>query len=669
MISTNKPHNLTGALRSTHFWLILALLVGLGILHYVEELGLLGATTSEHFGLVRHSMDRILFLVPIVYALIVFGFKAGLITSSVALVIMLPRAIIWSPNPLDAAFEIGSVMLIALVLCLWFRSRERAEEQRQRIAAEMDRFQTELQSQIQISRSNQIRLGLLNTISNMLSHSFEVESLLRRSLDMVMEVVDAEIALIYSLDERSNELVLIAHDGVGDRFVEEVKCMKVGEGFNGLVAREGEPLVVEDATLDPRLTKEVVRQEKIQAQLIVPLKAKGRITGTLCVGNRHPRQFPPQEVEIITAIGNQIAIAIENGRLYQEQQMTAAQYRGIFENASEAIWVQDLEGVILTANEATARLTGYSRDELLGMEAVRFLSPDEPKTDQEQHGLLSKSVSSERYDRRLTRRGGIELLVSLTSSSILSDGSPVAVQHIARDVTVERQAEDNLRFYAEEITKAQEEERKRIARELHDETAQYFIALDHQLEDFARNNERLTRGDIELIDGWRLQVKDALQGVRRFTRDLRPLMLDDLGLVPSLEWLTNELVQTTNISTELKVVGPERRFSAEVELLVFRIVQEALTNVRRHAEASGVVVSLEFDEGYTKVSVQDNGKGFAIERGLGNLSHQGKLGLIGMEERARLLRGTLEVKSEPGTGTTVTVLVPNSVSPGSRITG
>lgn len=665
MMSSNRHSKLIGVPRSLHFWLVVVLLVGLGVLHYIEEIGLLGVSPSMHFGLERHAMDRILFLLPIVYTIIVFGVTAGLATSAVVLVLMLPRAIIWSPNPRDAFFEIGSVILIALVVCLWFRSRVRAEEQRQRAAAEMDRFQTELQSHIQISKSNQIRLTLLNAISNMLSHSFDVKSLLRRALDMVMDVVDVEIALMYSLDERSGDLVLIAYDGVSDKFVEEVNCMKVGEGFNGLVAHKGEPLVVEDASLDPRLTKEVVREERIQAQLIVPLKTKGRIIGTLCVGNRRPRQYVPQEIEILTAIGNQIAIAIENGRLYEEQQVTAAQYRSIFEFASEAIWVEGIDGNIVAANEATAKLTGYSRDELLSMKTTSFLYRDEPKDWQNRHSLLARSLSNKSYDRRLIRRDGIELLVSLTSSSIGIDGSQVTFQHIARDVTRERQAEDNLRFYIEEITKAQEEERKRIARELHDDTAQHLIALSHQLEDFSHNNERLTHSDQELVGRWRLQLKGALQGVRQFTRDLRPPMLDDLGLIPALEWLTGELERTTKISTELKVIGPEQRFSAEVELLLFRIVQEALANVRRHAKASSVVVSLELAEGNTMVSIRDNGTGFALPKGLGDLSHRGKLGLIGMEERTRLLRGTLGIESEPGKGTTVTVLIPVAHSAGS----
>ena len=283
--------------RSVHFWLVLALMAGLTVLHYVEELGIAGSISpSVHFGLERHAMDRILFLLPIVYALIVFGLTGGIVTSVVALAIMLPRAIIWSTHLRDAFFEVGAVMVIAAVVCLWFRSRIRSLEQRQQAAAELDSIQDELQSHIRLARSNEIRLAMLNAISNMLSYSLELNALLRSAIDAVMDVMEVEVVLIFSLDENPLVLRPVAYEGVSNKFIQEVSGMKLGEGFNGLVAQTGEPLVVEDASTDPRLTRETVRQEKIQSQLIVPLKAKGQITGTLCVANRRPRQFLPQEI-------------------------------------------------------------------------------------------------------------------------------------------------------------------------------------------------------------------------------------------------------------------------------------------------------------------------------------------------------------------------------------
>jgi two-component system sensor histidine kinase DegS len=162
--------------------------------------------------------------------------------------------------------------------------------------------------------------------------------------------------------------------------------------------------------------------------------------------------------------------------------------------------------------------------------------------------------------------------------------------------------------------------------------------------------------------------------VRRFSRDLRPSVLDDLGLLPALEWLMANLVEEDGIKTELKVYGDRRRLPPEAELALFRIAQEAFSNVRRHSQASQVVTVVEFSEGRAspesvlsqvegqsrrvRITVEDNGQGFELPARTGDLATAGKLGLIGMHERAHLLGGTLTVRSEPGKGTTVTVDVP-----------
>ena len=657
-VKTAAPAKIS--VRNVHFWLIVALMVALTLFHYIEQMGIVDPShPSLHFGFQRHSMDRILFLLPIVYALVVFGLTAGIVTTILALVAMLPRAIVWSPDVRDSAFEITAVMVIAIFVCLWFRSRIRGEEQRLQAAAEMDSMQDELQSHIRLARSNEIRLSMLNAISGMLSCSLDLDSLLRNAINTVMDVMEVEVVLIYSMDENSLELIPIAYEGVTKRFVEKVNKIQLGEGFNGLVAQTGQPLVVEDTANDPRLTREALREEKIESQIIVPLNTKGRIIGTLCVANRRPRQFLPQEVELLSAIGNQIAIAMENARLYQEQQVTAAEYRGIFENASDAIWVQDLKGNILTANDATARLTGYNNKELLNMKASDFFSKEGTELATEiQQRLLQGETMDEPYEQRLIRKDKTEVLLKLTPNLIISNGNPVGLQHIAHDITMERQIEANLRFYIKQITRAQEEERKRIARELHDETIQQLIALSHQLEDFIRNNERLSPEDVELLDSWRRHVKDTQQGLRWFMRELRPPVIDDLGLLPAVKWLIDELKTVSGMSVDLKVVGNERRFNPEVELVLFRIVQEALANVRRHAEASKVQVILEFFEEKTTVTISDNGKGFQVPKAAAEMTSIGKLGLIGMAERARLLSGKVTIESVIGTGTTVKVTVP-----------
>jgi PAS domain S-box-containing protein len=647
-------------MRSAKFWLILLVLAALSIVHYAEQLGIIGTVSpSYHFGLGRHAVERVLFLVPIIYAGFTFRLRIGLITCFIALLIMLPRALFISPSPIDALVESAGVFLTGTLACFWFEAQLKAKEQRQQATIELEEVQQELQSYVRLSRSNEKRLATLNAISNMLSRSFELEEVLHSALNMVAEVMETEVVLIYFLDEEAQELRLMAYEGVSDKFARGIDRMKLGEGLNGQVAMTGQPLIVGNASHDSRLTRQIVREEKIEAVLIVPLKATGYIIGTLCVANRRPRQFLTEEIELLTTIGGQVGITMENARFYREQQRTAQQYQDIFRNASDAIWVQDLEGNILRANRATAKLTGYSTEELTHMNVASFLREQELNLAKEVRGkLLQGEPMDEPYEQRLIKRDGTEAFLKLTSSLVISDGQPVGLQHVARDVTEERRMQENLRFYLQQVTRAQEEERKRIARELHDETTQSLVAIAHQMENLAFNNKHLSAEDIELLNNLREQVKNALQGVRQFSQDLRLPVLDDLGLLPALEWLTSNLEKEYKIKTELKVIGTQRRLGSEAEILLFRIVQEAVNNAGRHAEASQVEVTVEFSEDKIMTTIRDDGKGFELPRTLGELARIGKLGLAGMEERARLLGGNLTVQTLPGKGTTVVVNAP-----------
>lgn len=644
-------------MRNPHFWLLVAMFAILIVLHYPQQI-FGAAAPSSFFGLGRHTVERVLFLLPIAYAGFFFGIKGGIASLIVAFAIMLPRAIFLSPSPADALFETGSVILIGALVNLWFESQQREKERRRQALLTLQAAQQEL-------RSNERRLAAINAVSEIVSQSLEIEQVLNGALTKVVEVMDVEVALIFLLDEQAQELELKTYHGVSEEFAAGVRGIKLGEGFVGRVAESGEPLLVKDASHDPRLTREVVASEGLHAGLIVPLKSKGKVVGTLCVAMRRPREFPPEEVELLTAIGNEIGIAMENARLYEEERVIAQrlrasemEYRELFENARHAIWIQDLEGNIIAANKAFAELTRYSQEELKRVKVWELLSEESPSLGREiEHGLLRGNALDQPYEQRLMRKDGTKAILKLTTSLIIRDGQPKGFQHIARDVTEEKRLEENLRFYLQQVTKAQEEERKRIARELHDDTAQALVVLSRQLDSFISAGQHPMQ-DIVTLEKLREQIDSILEGVRRFSQDLRPSILDDLGLLPALEWLASDLTDHFGISIGVAVLGSERRFSSEAELLLFRIAQEALRNVWRHSEASRAWVTVEFSDDKTILTICDNGKGFDLPQRVSDLASAGKLGLAGMEERARLLGGSLTLQSELGRGTTVTVEVP-----------
>jgi two-component system sensor histidine kinase UhpB len=211
-----------------------------------------------------------------------------------------------------------------------------------------------------------------------------------------------------------------------------------------------------------------------------------------------------------------------------------------------------------------------------------------------------------------------------------------------------------LRAMSSQIITAQEEERLRIARELHDETAQALASLlvRQRVAERSQDPEALQRTMADL----RALTSDALEGVRRMALELRPTMLDDLGLVAALDACARQFSQRTGLPVEFRAIGRPERLPPEVELVVYRVVQEALSNVARHSGATRAEVSLAADAATLAVTVADDGRGFDPLAALD--SRQQSLGLFGMRERAALVGGRLSIESAPERGTRVQLEIP-----------
>jgi signal transduction histidine kinase len=217
-----------------------------------------------------------------------------------------------------------------------------------------------------------------------------------------------------------------------------------------------------------------------------------------------------------------------------------------------------------------------------------------------------------------------------------------------------RQRQESLQSYARQVMEAQEEERLRIARELHDETAQELVQLVRKLEQLEAGARP---SQVPSIDDLVSTTRETLRSVRRFARDLRPSVLDDLGLVAAIEMVVEETSGRLPAGAALHVNGVPRRMSAQVELALFRIVQEALRNAEKHAGASSSTVELTFDADRVRLEVSDDGDGFDVPRSNAELSRRGKLGLIGMRERAHLIGASFELESTLGRGARLVVEV------------
>jgi signal transduction histidine kinase len=214
-----------------------------------------------------------------------------------------------------------------------------------------------------------------------------------------------------------------------------------------------------------------------------------------------------------------------------------------------------------------------------------------------------------------------------------------------------------VRQYVADITRTQEEERKRIARELHDDTVQSLIAMGQRIELIKETLDDPDEGRARLSEV-RTMVTGAIASVRQFSRDLRPLTLEDLGLIASMQYLVSQLAQSEGVEVNLNVEGEADGLPADMEVAIYRILQETLNNVRKHAHATHVEVLAQFTPGEVKLTVQDNGQGFEVPEALTDFASDGSFGMMGLQERARLFGGNIFVQSTPKQGTIVQLTIP-----------
>lgn len=399
--------------------------------------------------------------------------------------------------------------------------------------------------------------------------------------------------------------------------------------------------------------------------LIVPLRGAedGDLLGFLYADDPNTELPGDRVLQLARSVADQMALTLTRERLLVALEREEARYRQLAEGAHDLILSADGQGVITYANPAAARLLEPLTGPLVGADLRLLPTPGtrgallaawEAAQTRMAGGRAEVVVGRYRLEARLSAVGGQQaqgggvLVVARDLSELQTLAEEITRRGQALEAATSRTVE--LRTYLTLFTQAQEEERRRISRELHDDTAQVLTATTRRVARLARelDGEKKERADDILAD-----LNAAIESVRRFARNLRPSVLDDLGLLPALEWLAGQ-AQT---ETRLEVSGQERRLNPAVELTVFRLSQEALNNVDKHAQAHTAAIRVAFREGGVSVAVSDDGRGFTAEQAEAR-AQAGHLGLRGLRERVALAGGALEVRSAPGQGSTLVFTMP-----------
>jgi len=215
--------------------------------------------------------------------------------------------------------------------------------------------------------------------------------------------------------------------------------------------------------------------------------------------------------------------------------------------------------------------------------------------------------------------------------------------------------EEERQLYISNILESQENERLRIAQEIHDDTIQTLLVIANRAQNLIPSGKN-DMGEVKKNAEWiRDATLQAIEELRRTSLDLRPSVLDDLGLVPALRWLVDHMNEESGINTRIIIKGTNRKLLPQAEVTIFRVVQEALNNIKRHSNAKKAIVSLEFNVDSLKITIKDDGKGFRTPRKFDRLAAKGKLGLIGMQQRIDLLGGKFQIRSRLGGGTSLLI--------------
>jgi PAS domain S-box-containing protein len=453
------------------------------------------------------------------------------------------------------------------------------------------------------------------------------------------------------------------------------------QSLSGGVIKSGEPVLI--PSLPPEQLKaislpafqEFIHGVGIKSVLIVPLVGRSGVVGTMNV-MRH-RDSKPLNVEdqsFLTDIAYRIALAIENCRLFeslhseiterlsakQALDMSEARFRSIFEFTTVGIKVLDLDGKILQTNFAFQAMIGYTEEELVGNQFYKFLHPEDVRRASKLfQDAKVNGTSYFRFEHRAIHKDKSIVWVK-TIFTVIQNGNddrrPAFVVGILENITDQKRMELEMAELNSRLQNSMELERLRLAQELHDNPMQSLYSAIYRIEELRGG------ADPDLKEGLtdvKQHIQNVLQDLRATAKELRPPTIFNFGLENAIRSHANDILEKhPDLSIFLSLAHDRQILPEKVRLALFRIFQQSLANVLRHAKATEVHVRFSFDAEEAHLEITDNGEGFDVPANWIDFVRQGHYGLAGAAERANALGGVFKVRSKLGSSTTIQVIIP-----------
>ena len=522
-----------------------------------------------------------------------------------------------------------------------------------------------------------------------IASELSLDAVLQRVVETAAELTQARYAALGVIDRNGQELERFLTTGIDADTHAAIGELPRGGGILGVLIRDAHALRLHDLGEDPRSVGFPPNHPPMRTFLGVPILLRGTAYGNLYLTEKAGGEdFAEEDEEIVTLLAAQAAVAIENARLYEATADWSRQLETMNEVATALVTESDLGrlldlivrrlrelldarvvAVVLPDGPDDLRFTavaGGEGEELVGRAIGRASSKSGRVLDRARSERVESLLDDVEIDRRVARLlgaktglwvpllvrgraiGVIEVHDKLGPDARFSDRDQRLAEAFAARAAVavdlsQRIERDSLR----RVVDAQETERRRLARELHDETGQALTSMLLGLKSLEQSV------GAEVVADLRQLVVDTLQDVRRLAVELRPPVLDDFGLTAALERLASGFAEQTEIAVTFESSLGDLRLPGDVETALYRIIQEALTNIVKHAQAHRVSIVVTRKPDAAVAVVEDDGTGFDPAN-----TREGGFGIEGMRERVSLLNGRLRVESEPGAGTTLVAEIP-----------
>jgi signal transduction histidine kinase len=524
-----------------------------------------------------------------------------------------------------------------------------------------------------------------------LTSELSLDALLQRLTETAAELTGARYAALGVIDPNRAELESFVTTGLDSESTAAIGDLPRGRGILGVLIREAQPLRLHDIAMDPRSVGFPPNHPAMRTFLGVPILLRGVAYGNLYLTEKEGGgDFTTEDQELVTLLASQAAVAIENARLFESAKRWSDRLESLIEVGNALATEDELPRmldlvarrlreivharfvVILLRTDADLRLEAAAGDVAVAVGASASLSGTKAGRvlERGRSERVDSVIEDPESDLELTRELGMltalyvplrlrsELIGLIVAGDKLvpnlrfsSEDLRLAETFASRAAVAADQARRVQRDAFRRVVHAQEEERRRLARELHDETGQALASILLGLKSLEEVSDLAELRD--RVAALRARVIETLQDVRRLAVELRPAALDDFGLNPALERLATGFAEQTGLKVELESRLDDDRLPQDVETVLYRIVQEALTNIVKHANAGHVSIVVTQRADSVGAIVEDDGRGFDPES-----DTHGGIGLIGMRERVALLDGSMRIESAEGKGTTLVVEVP-----------